>query len=201
MSFLTFKTYDSSYPYRGLLDFIKLYTDTEDIQSSGDINIKVLSNYSGKFQYPIGINNQAHDKYWKSQDIKDSWYTIDFKRFSVKIESYVYQAEEHDFLEWWELMGSNNGIDFTPLCIHYRDKVQEGRVKHLECVQNKNNKKYHQLKILTHGIRTLDNLHHLAIYGLEFYGFLYIGYNSFTIRCQCRCRNIAIFLFISLIKK
>ena len=174
MKYLTYQLYDFSTPYNGLLNFIKLLTNHQDIHSSGDITITVSSNNTDKIRdirIPIGFENQEHNTYWCSIDEENSWYSIDFKSYSVQIESYVYRADEHDFFESWELLGSRDGENFESICKHYKSSAPTGKVKHLMCPQETKTK-YNQIK-LTHGKREFQSNQILAIYGIEFYGYLY----------------------------
>ena len=77
MFHLTHQLYDSSSPYNGVLNYIKLFTKHEDIHSSGDIQIIVSSNNTESpkdIRLPIGVDNAERDKWWYSDNIENSWY-------------------------------------------------------------------------------------------------------------------------------
>ena len=52
----------------------------------------------------------------------------------------------------------------------------------------KSNLKYNQIKLMTHGKREYQSNQILAIYGIEFYGYLYDSSNI-AFNCLCRCLN------------
>ena len=200
MTLLTYQLHDHLYPYTGILNFIKLYTGNEDIHTSGDIKITVLNNNSNirDIRTPIGYKNEDHNEFWASKSIDESWYEIDFKKYSVLLNSFVIQANEEDFQEWWEILGSNDGFSYESICKQERNKVEKGNVKHLECTKNQ---KYQKLRLRGHGNRTLDSKLILGLYGIEFYGYLYLDKNSIlTIKLHCKNNHIYSLLFVSLIK-
>ena len=200
MTFLTYQLYDSKYPYCGILNFIKAYTKKSDIHSSGDINIVVSSNYSSSYDMrnPIGVQNEDHSKYWASQLISNSWYEINFKKYSIRLESYIYQANENDFLERWEILGSNDGYNYDQICQYIRDSAPSGSRKHMECSSPI---EYSIIRLLGHGNRILDSEPCLGIYGIEFFGYLYEGVRDVaTYKPKCiSFYTILSLLFISLI--
>ena len=127
---------------------------------------------------------------------------IDFKSYSVILGSYVYKADEHDFFDSWELLGSRDGETFESICKHYNSTAPSGKIKHLDCQQNKS-VKYHQIKLQPYGKRGYQSNYKLAIYGIEFYGYLYhpLFYNNISLRCICNFRYIYIFIYMLFIIK
>ena len=186
MSLIKVIRYDENNPFDGVFNFITKYTKEDDIHTSNHVHIYVSSNGTGgsnkrDVRTPIGYENNDRNYYWISQNKENSWYAVDFRGFKLKLDSYVYKACETDFLEKWEVLGSNDNISWTSLCMHknpFKNAQETLRILHETC-NNNQSMLFSLFKLITYGIRALDQKNYFALYGLEFFGELYTKYNVY----------------------
>ena len=185
MSLIKIVRYNENNQFDGIFNFITKYTKEDDLHSSNHVHIFVSSNgtaggYQRDLRVPIGYENKERIYYWISEDIENSWYAIDLRGFKLRLDSYVYKASERDFFKRWEILGSNDNIEWTSLCQHenpFNDPQTNLYTFHGICNENRN--MFSIFKIKVYENRYYDRCQ-FAIYGLEFYGELYSKYDVLT---------------------
>ena len=172
--------------FDGIFKYIAKIAKYKEIHSKRDIKLSVSSNWSAetkKMVYPLGYGNEDYSNYWTSDGIKDQWYQIDFRRMKVSIDSYDYKAYSYDFFSEWRLLGSNDeytwkAIDISKTASYPAKDSFES--KHIICNQNVK-EAFSYIRLQVSGNRNRGDLY-FAIYGLEFYGRVYL-YNQVSARC------------------
>ena len=172
-------SYNNQKPFNGVFSYISQVTHVNDIHSARYIEITVLTNSTNSkdadIRTPLGFNNPQRDNYWCSSRKNESWYQIDLRENKMVLTGYVYSARKQDYLEKWEVLGSNDSYNWVIVDQRenpYKNKEDNPIVQlHFQCNGEKGRFSY--FRIQTHGIRVFDYESYFGIYGLEFYGYLY----------------------------
>ena len=103
--------YDYKNEFNGAFRYIQNLVGDNDIVSKNYVKVSVSSSNNQNPSTPV-IDNTLGDTYWQSEDIENSWYEIDFVNNSFYLESYVLRMNIVDFYKEWEILGSNDGINY-----------------------------------------------------------------------------------------
>lgn len=175
------------FPYKndhtkGIFNFLRngiIYPIQENIIVT---NSSVANGYSP--YYPFGINNADFSKSWNSENYPESWLTIQFLKFKVRIDSYSTKSYNLDYPKSWVLEGTNNnGSSWHNISyVTGRTSLPSDRMYHGDS-SNKNY--YSKFRIKMFEQRQGSSSFKFEIFLLEFFGGIQLNSRGCTRNLQC----------------
>ena len=107
--------YDSNNKYNGIIQYLKDETGSSNIHKDGIIQVQFSSNQRSENAQdfaPLGINSETKN-YWASDPNLNEWYSIDFLKNCVRVDSFVISDYGRDFPKEIIIEGSKNGFNWN----------------------------------------------------------------------------------------
>ena len=189
--------YNNGYELDGIFNYFRNQTGDIFPDQKGLITIKASSD-EAKAKYVL-INNISELFYWSGNGI-GSWIEIDFGNSFVKISGYTFRSFGRDFLEKWEVLGSNDGIDFDTIDTKTFNSMPTDVLDNRYFKTDKE-LKYKRIRFISRGQRFASHDQNIFyIHRIELFGYFY----SRSSACQKTCTTTKSFcklftLFIALI--
>ena len=109
------RNYDSSNPYKGIIDYITTQTGSSNVNKDGYLKAQFSSFVKGNEFAPIGIDFIEGNTYWESNNQLNEWYSIDFVDSCVRMKSFVMSNYGRDYPKLLSVEGSNDGISWQTI--------------------------------------------------------------------------------------
>ena len=157
-------TYKQSDTLNGAFTYLQKKFNTINIHEK---IVKINSSSSEKNLYiPVTNRDCVTDIYWNSKNENGSWYEVDFQQNLFYLTNYFIRAAAHDFFSKWQVLGSNDGVNYDVVddVTDFKEPTTDNLV--FKCKYPKVRKIY---RIVTNGKRFAgDYIFHM--HRLEFYG-------------------------------
>ena len=191
------KNYNSQKPFDGILKYLRAKA-TEYSQDWKSYYEPIAPEGHPERNNPLIPVTQDDDggmDYWHSQDIENQYFSVDFKNSKILLENYTYRAHSIDFQEKWQILGSNDNVNWEIICFP-TGFTQPAYAYHTFNFPCKAKKPYRIIKYLSIMHRYSGD-HRITFYGLEFFGKYYPPGSAIGVRCSNRCnkRNNEVFFF------
>jgi len=160
--------YNPNDPLNGAFAHLQKVFKRSDI-NNGIVKITASSNIKN-LNNPVVLKNFDIDEHWYSEKVNGSWYEVDFLQNNFYLKSYVIRNFYHEFLAKWQVLGSNDGVNFDVVddVTDFEEPSEGYHNIHFVCKYPKMRRIF---RIVGNGKRFYGD-YHFVIHRLEFYGMI-----------------------------
>jgi hypothetical protein len=67
---------------------------------------------------PLSRDGETTGSRWCSNGKENGYFGVDFNESRILLESYIYRAHSRDFQPPWQVLGSNDGVNWDIVCFY-----------------------------------------------------------------------------------
>ena len=177
-----------SFPYKQVKDKGIFYylRQSDNLQTNIVVkNSSLLDKYNPLAPFGLGTEYS-----WHSQDIENSWLSVYFPNFKVKVTSYTMKSHHYSFPTSWSLEARNSKHSKWVNVSFVKDRTTLAS-DYFEYAACNTSNFYSMYRIRMYGKRTNYDAYHFEICLLEFFGL--IGTNSICTTLRKKSLTLRIF--------